>query len=64
MAAEPGFEPGQKDSKSFVLPLHNGAIDRLSAIQFLGYCILYLGYCLLVPKVGLEPTRGFPLNSF
>jgi hypothetical protein len=25
MAAEPGFEPGQKDSKSFVLPLHNSA---------------------------------------
>ena len=25
MAAEPGLEPGQKDSKSFVLPLHNSA---------------------------------------
>ena len=25
LAAEPGFEPGQKDSKSFVLPLHNSA---------------------------------------
>ena len=25
VAAEPGFEPGQKDSKSFVLPLHNSA---------------------------------------
>ena len=26
LAAAPGFEPGQKDSKSFVLPLHNAAI--------------------------------------
>ena len=25
LAAEPGFEPGQKDSKSSVLPLHNSA---------------------------------------
>ncbi len=25
VAAEPGFEPGQKDPKSFVLPLHNSA---------------------------------------
>jgi hypothetical protein len=24
MAGPPGFEPGQKDPKSFVLPLHNG----------------------------------------
>ena len=28
MAAEPGFEPGQKDSKSFVLPLHNSATKK------------------------------------
>ena len=26
MAGEPGFEPGQKDSKSSVLPLHNSPI--------------------------------------
>jgi hypothetical protein len=25
LAAEPGFEPGQTDSKSAVLPLHNSA---------------------------------------
>lgn len=25
LAAEPGFEPGQMDSKSIVLPLHNSA---------------------------------------
>ncbi len=25
VAAPPGFEPGSKDSKSFVLPLHHGA---------------------------------------
>gem|GEM_PF-5994977 len=25
LAAQPGFEPGQKDPKSFVLPLHNWA---------------------------------------
>ena len=31
MAAEPGFEPGQKDSKSFVLPLHNSAPTTLLA---------------------------------
>jgi hypothetical protein len=24
LAGPPGFEPGQKDPKSFVLPLHNG----------------------------------------
>ena len=46
LAAAPGFEPGQKDSKSFVLPLHNAAVR------------------CLVPKVGIEPTRGSPLNSF
>jgi hypothetical protein len=27
MAAEPGFEPGLKDPKSSVLPLHNSAIS-------------------------------------
>ena len=29
LAAEPGFEPGLRDSKSPVLPLHNSAIDAL-----------------------------------
>jgi hypothetical protein len=46
MAAEPGFEPGLRDPKSPVLPLHNSAASKL------------------VPKVGFEPTRGSPLNSF
>ncbi len=46
LAAGPGFEPGLKDSKSLVLPLHNPAIYHL------------------VPKVGLEPTRELPPNSF
>ena len=27
LAAEPGFEPGQMDPKSIVLPLHNSAIE-------------------------------------
>ncbi len=26
LAARPGFEPGSKDSKSFVLPLHHRAL--------------------------------------
>ncbi len=29
LAAEPGFEPGLKDPKSSVLPLHNSAILSL-----------------------------------
>ncbi len=29
MAAEPGFEPGLKDPKSSVLPLHNSAIQTI-----------------------------------
>lgn len=47
--AEPGFEPGLEDSKSTVLPLHNSAT---------WYPLL------VVPKVGIEPTRELPLNSF
>jgi hypothetical protein len=46
LAAEPGFEPGLRDPKSPVLPLHNSATLKL------------------VPKVGFEPTRELPLNSF
>ena len=45
VAAEPGFEPGLRDPKSPVLPLHNSAF-------------------YIVPKVGLEPTRRSPPNSF
>ncbi len=29
LAARPGFEPGSKDSKSFVLPLHHRAMRYL-----------------------------------
>ena len=35
MAARPGFEPGLKDSKSFVLPLHHRALGITSTIQSL-----------------------------
>ena len=28
VAARPGFEPGSKDSKSFVLPLHYRAVKK------------------------------------
>ena len=40
LAAEPGFEPGLRDPKSLVLPLHNSAsiLDHL------------------VPKAGIEPA--------
>ena len=41
LAAEPGFEPGQKDSKSSVLPLHNSAIylmNRFYFIMFFCWC--------------------------
>ena len=57
MAAEPGFEPGLEDSKSPVLPLHNSAfypINYKSIVKIF----------LVVPKVGLEPTRRLPFNSF
>ena len=35
LAARPGFEPGLKDSKSFVLPLHHRALGITSTIQSL-----------------------------
>ena len=57
VAAEPGFEPGLKDSKSSVLPLHNSASASV-------YHIASQSALELVPKVGLEPTRELPLNSF
>ncbi len=55
VAAEPGFEPGLEDSKSPVLPLHNSAIYPIIHSPSVIY---------IVPKVGLEPTRRLPLNSF
>ena len=36
-AAEPGFEPGLKDPKSFVLPLHNSAITPAKIEKFCGH---------------------------
>ena len=54
LAAEPGLEPGLKDPKSSVLPLHHSAILSVSEA----------GLMNVVPKVGLEPTRRLPPNSF
>ena len=54
LAAEPGLEPGLRDSKSLVLPLHYSAALGSMALAMIG----------LVPKAGLEPARELPPNSF
>ena len=38
-AAEPGFEPGLKDPKSSVLPLHNSALNLLDYFQSLSHLV-------------------------
>lgn len=43
MAAGPGFEPGQHDPESWVLPLHNPAV-----INFISFAIIdYKGLLLI-----------------
>ena len=69
MAAEPGFEPGLKDSKSSVLPLHNSAIGLLH--QGLLYhkvrpaCLMLLAIFIHIPTA-LRRSKGllFALNRF
>jgi hypothetical protein len=72
VAAPPGFEPGQKDSKSFVLPLHNGAIDKLTAIRFqviiflLSWLLYLVSWLLLFWCRRSDSNRheGFPSTVF
>ena len=53
LVVPPGFEPGQAEPKSDVLPLHH---DNLSSLQFTVYSLRFTVYCLRFTVYGLQFT--------